>query len=68
MNDPQRPFHLGDKWHLYYLYNSDFDISNPGSGGTEWYHITSTDMVHWTGQGVAIEKYKPNPPSGAILV
>ncbi|KAH7158405.1 glycosyl hydrolase [Fusarium sp. MPI-SDFR-AT-0072] len=67
MNDPQRPFFLGDEWHLYYLYNSNFDSSNPGSGGTEWYHITSTNMVHWTRRGVAIEKYKPNPPSGIIL-
>lgn len=67
MNDPQRPFRLGNEWHLYYLYNSDFNMANPGSGGTEWYHITSSDMVHWTGQGVAIEKYKPNPPSGVVL-
>ncbi|RBR18985.1 hypothetical protein FVER53590_10082 [Fusarium verticillioides] len=67
MSDPQRPFFLGDEWHFYYLYNSNFDISNPGSGGTEWYHITSTDMVHWTRRGVVMEKYKPNPPSGIIL-
>ncbi|KAG5754687.1 hypothetical protein H9Q72_001418 [Fusarium xylarioides] len=67
MSDPQRPFFLGDEWHLYYLYNSNFDSSNPGSGGTEWYHITSTDMVHWARRGVVMEKYKPNPPSGIIL-
>lgn len=67
MNDPQRPFFLGGEWHLYYLYNSNWDTSNPGAGGTEWYHITSTDMVSWTRRGVAIEKYKPNPPSGNIL-
>ncbi|KAH8688954.1 glycosyl hydrolase [Talaromyces proteolyticus] len=48
MNDPQRPFRLGDEWHFYYLYHSNFDISNPGSG-------------------VAIEKYKQNPPTGVIL-
>ncbi|KAG5800559.1 hypothetical protein H9Q69_000446 [Fusarium xylarioides] len=67
MSDPQRPFFLGDEWHLYYLYNSNFDSSNPGSGGTEWYHITSTDMVHWIRRGVVMEKYKPSPPSGTIL-
>ncbi|WZH45785.1 glycosyl hydrolase [Fusarium acuminatum] len=67
MNDPQRPFFLGDEWHLYYLYNSNWESSNPGSGGTEWYHITSPDMISWTRRGVAIEKYKPNPPSGKIL-
>ncbi|CEL03779.1 hypothetical protein ASPCAL04922 [Aspergillus calidoustus] len=67
MNDPQRALFLSGKWHLYYLWNSDWDRSNPGAGGTEWYHVTSTDMVQWTRQGVAIEKYQPNPASGLIL-
>ncbi|KFY37222.1 hypothetical protein V494_04859 [Pseudogymnoascus sp. VKM F-4513 (FW-928)] len=61
MNDPQRPFFLGEEWHMYYLYNADFNEANPSAGGgTEWYHVTSTDLVHWTRRGVAIEKYKPN--------
>jgi levanbiose-producing levanase len=67
MNDPQRAFFLEDEWHLYYLWNSDWDKSDPGSGGTEWYHLTSTDMVRWTRQGMAIQKYKPNPPNGVVL-
>lgn len=67
MNDPQRALFLDGEWHLYYLWNSDWETSNPGAGGTEWFHVTSTDMVHWTRQGVAIEKYQPNPPSGEIL-
>jgi levanbiose-producing levanase len=67
MNDPQRPFFLGGEWHLYYLWNSDWDTSNPGAGGTEWYHVTSTDMVDWTDQGVAIRKYQPNTPGGQNL-
>ncbi|KAL5371419.1 hypothetical protein DPSP01_014274 [Paraphaeosphaeria sporulosa] len=67
MNDPQRPFFLGGEWHLYYLYTSNWDKSNPGAGGTEWYHVTSVDMVQWTRQGVAIRKYQPNPSSGVIL-
>jgi len=61
MNDPQRPYFFGEEWHMYYLYNSNFNVANPRSGGgTEWYHITSTDLVHWIRRGVAIEKYKPN--------
>lgn len=67
LNDPQRPFFLGGEWHLYYLYNSDWDKSNPGAGGTEWYHVTSVDMVQWTRQGVAIRKYQRNPGSGVYL-
>ncbi|MFE6253919.1 glycoside hydrolase family 32 protein [Agromyces sp. NPDC057865] len=53
MNDPQRPFWLDGQWHYYYLYNADF----PDGNGTEWYHATSTDLVHWREEGVAIEKY-----------
>lgn len=54
MNDPQRPFFLDGVWHFYYLYNADY----PDGNGTEWYHVTSTDLVHWKDEGVAIEKYK----------
>lgn len=54
MNDPQRPFFLDGQWHYYYLYNADY----PEGNGTEWYHATSTDLVHWVDQGVAIGKYQ----------
>ncbi|WP_425863380.1 GH32 C-terminal domain-containing protein [Arthrobacter sp. TWP1-1] len=53
MNDPQRPFFLNGLWHFYYLYNADY----PEGNGTSWYHVTSTDLVHWKDEGVAIEKY-----------
>ncbi|WP_345801325.1 glycoside hydrolase family 32 protein [Microbacterium sp. AZCO] len=53
MNDPQRPFLLNGVWHYYYLYNGDY----PDGNGTAWYHATSTDLVHWTDEGVAIDKY-----------
>lgn len=53
MNDPQRPFWLDGRWHYYYLYNADY----PEGNGTEWFHVTSTDLVHWRDEGVAIEKY-----------
>lgn len=53
MNDPQRPFWLDGRWHFYYLYNAD----HPDGNGTEWFHVTSTDLVHWEDEGVAITKY-----------
>ncbi|WP_231129152.1 glycoside hydrolase family 32 protein [Alteromonas mediterranea] len=54
MNDPQRPIMIDGVWHYYYLYNADY----PEGNGTEWYHTTSTDLVHWQDHGVAIDKYK----------
>jgi levanase len=54
MNDPQRPILLDGVWHYYYLYNAGY----PKENGTEWYHLTSTDLVHWKDEGVAIAKYK----------
>ena len=54
MNDPQRPIWLDGRWHYYYLYNADY----PEGNGTEWYHATSTDLVHWRDEGVAIDKYE----------
>lgn len=53
MNDPQRPFFLDGLWHFYYLYNKDY----PDGNGTEWRHLTSPDLVHWSDRGTAIEKY-----------
>jgi levanase len=54
MNDPQRPIMIDGIWHYYYLYNADYPTGN----GTEWYHATSVDLVHWQDHGVAIDKYK----------
>jgi len=54
MNDPQKPFLLDGVWHYYYLYNADY----PEGNGTEWFHATSTDLVHWKDEGVAIEKFR----------
>ena len=50
MNDPQRPILLDGVWHYYYLYNAGY----PKENGTEWYHLTSTDLVHWKEEGLAI--------------
>lgn len=54
MNDPQKPFFLDGRWHYYYLYNADY----PEGNGTEWFHATSTDLVNWKNEGVAVEKFR----------
>ncbi|GIP52992.1 glycoside hydrolase family 32 protein [Paenibacillus vini] len=66
-NDPQKPVYLDGKYHYYYLYNRDY----PDGNGTEWRHATSTDLVNWNDEGIAIPKYtNPNgdPWSGSIVV
>ncbi|OAZ50620.1 glycoside hydrolase family 32 protein [Paenibacillus polymyxa] len=66
-NDPQRPIYMDGKYHYYYLYNRDY----PHKNGTEWRHATSTDLVHWKDEGVAIPKYtNPNgdPWSGSVVI
>lgn len=53
MNDPQKPVFVDGLWHLYYLYNAD----HPDGNGTSWRHITSENLVTWSDEGVAIEKF-----------
>ena len=50
MNDPNGMFYKDGVWHLYYQYNpygSQWE-------NMSWGHSTSTDLVHWTHQPVAI--------------
>lgn len=66
-NDPQKPIYFDGEYHYYYLYNGDY----PDGNGTEWRHATSTDLVEWRDEGVAIPKYTtPNgdPWSGSVVV
>ncbi len=52
-NDPQRPVFLDGTYHYYYLYNADYTA---GGVGTAWRLATSTDLVGFTGEGIAIPK------------
>ncbi|MCS0824851.1 glycoside hydrolase family 32 protein [Cytobacillus firmus] len=66
-NDPQKPIYFEGKYHYYYLYNRDY----PNGNGTEWRHATTTDLVHWKDEGVAIPKYtnkNGDPWSGSVVV
>lgn len=67
MNDPQRPIYFDGKYHYYYLYNKDY----PNGNGTEWRHATSTDLIHWQDEGVAVPKYtnrNGDPWTGSVVV
>ena len=51
MNDPNGMFYKDGVWHLYYQYNP---YGSQWENMT-WGHSTSTDLIHWKAQPLAIE-------------
>lgn len=51
MNDPNGMFYKDGVWHLYYQHNP---YGSQWENMT-WSHSTSTDLIHWTNEGEAIE-------------
>ena len=51
MNDPNGMFYKDGVWHLYYQHNP---YGSQWENMT-WGHSTSTDLVHWTFEGEAVE-------------
>lgn len=67
-NDPQRPIFINGKYQYYYLYNGNY---NSGGGGTAWRMASSTDLVSFQDEGIAIPKFTtPNADiwSGSAVV
>ena len=52
MNDPNGMVYVDGTYHLFYQYNPQ---SNDW-GNMSWGHATSTDLVHWTEQAVALTR------------
>jgi len=50
MNDPNGMIRVGDVWHLFYQH----DPASTEHGLMHWGHATSTDLVHWSEQPVAL--------------
>ncbi|MBR4388207.1 MAG: GH32 C-terminal domain-containing protein [Prevotella sp.] len=50
MNDPNGMFYKDGKWNLYYQYNPYGSMW----GNMHWGHSTSTDLIHWKDEGIAL--------------
>ena len=52
MNDPNGMVYADGTWHLFYQYNPQGN----SWGNMSWGHATSTDLMHWTEQAVALTR------------
>lgn len=52
INDPNGMVYLDGTYHLFYQYNPQANVW----GNMSWGHATSTDMIHWTEQAVALTR------------
>ena len=59
-NDPNGLIYADGVYHMYYQYNYDQRTGETanGWGNMSWGHATSTDLVHWQEQAVAIPAYQ----------
>ncbi|MGN0811949.1 MAG: glycoside hydrolase family 32 protein [Candidatus Coproplasma sp.] len=59
-NDPNGLIYADGVYHMYYQYNYDQRTGETanGWGNMSWGHATSTDLVHWQEQEVAIPAYQ----------
>ncbi|KAK1143508.1 Extracellular endo-inulinase inu2 [Aspergillus melleus] len=51
MNEPNGLIKIGSTWHLFYQHNPTANVW----GNLNWGHATSTDLMHWTHESLAIK-------------
>ncbi|KAJ6850492.1 beta-fructofuranosidase, insoluble isoenzyme 4-like [Iris pallida] len=60
INDPNGPMYYNGIYHLFYQYNPYAAVW----GNISWGHSVSTDLVRWTGVGLAIAPTEPYEANG----
>ncbi|KAJ6790490.1 beta-fructofuranosidase, insoluble isoenzyme 4-like [Iris pallida] len=62
INDPNGPMYYNGIYHLFYQYNPYAAVW----GNISWGHSVSTDLVHWTGVGLALSPTDPYDIDGCF--
>jgi len=57
------PFFHDGRFHLFYLYNRRRHMSRWGLGGHQWWHMSTTDLVHWDDHPIAVPLTEENEGS-----
>lgn len=57
LNDPNGPIHWRGRYHLFFQYNPDSHRHHRIC----WGHVSSTDLVHWQDEGVALRPGDSGP-------
>ncbi|MGW3122506.1 glycoside hydrolase family 32 protein [Streptomyces sp. NPDC001107] len=57
INDPNGPFRLRDRYHLFYQHNPDA----PEHANVHWGHVSSPDLAHWEHHPIALTPTPDGP-------
>src|SRR5579863_786898 len=62
MNDPNGPIYFRGRYHMFHQYNPQAAIW----GNMNWAHATSTDMIHWQHEPIALSPTPGGPASEGV--
>ena len=63
MNDPNGPIFFRGRYHMFYQYNPQAAVW----GNMNWAHATSTDMIHWQHDPIAISPTAGGPDRDGVF-
>jgi len=63
MNDPNGPIYFQGRYHMFYQYNPQGAVW----GNMNWAHATSSDMVHWQHEPIALSPTPGGPDCDGVF-